>query len=76
MPGIKNLFYSSAPNWAMTLISVLMLADYIGRIEIAASDKGTAYVAFAWAVMLSIWLSTAIYTAWGRNRSKPENRLR
>lgn len=61
MPDFKKWFDTSAPNWIMTLVSIFMLNQYLGLIEIAESDRGDMLTALAWAVMLGIWLSTAIY---------------
>ena len=49
------------PNWIMTLVSIFMLTQYLGLIEIEASDRGDMLVALAWAIMLGIWFATAIY---------------
>jgi hypothetical protein len=61
MPDFKKLFDSPAPNWIMTVVSIFMLTQYLGLVEIAESDRGDMLTALAWAVMLGIWLSTAIY---------------
>jgi hypothetical protein len=43
-----------------------MLLSYIGQIDFSDVDRRTAYVALAWALMLVVWLSTAIYKTWFR----------
>ena len=43
-------------RWLMAGIALLMLISYIN------SDK--VYGIWAWAIMLGIWLSTAIYKCW------------
>ena len=61
MHNFRKWFDSPAPNWIMTVVSVFMLIQYLGLIEVAESDRGDLLTALAWAVMLGIWLSTAIY---------------
>ena len=61
MHSFRKWWESPAPNWIMTLVSIFMLIQYLGLIEIAPSDRGDMLVALAWAVMLGIWLATAIY---------------
>ena len=61
MHRFKKLSDSPMPNWMMTLVSIFMLTQYLGLIEIEASDRGDMLVALAWAVMLGIWFATAIY---------------
>ncbi len=61
MPDFRKWLDNPAPNWIMTLVSIFMMTQYLGLIEIAESDRGDMLTALAWAVMLGIWLSTAIY---------------
>ena len=61
MSSFGKWFDSAIPNWIMTLVSVFMLTQYLGLVEIADADRGDLLIALAWAVMLGIWLSTAIY---------------
>jgi hypothetical protein len=61
MHNFRKWFDSPAPNWIMTVVSVFMLIQYLGLIEVAESDRGDLLTALAWAFMLGIWLSTAIY---------------
>ena len=61
MNKFRKWFDNPAPNWIMTVVSVFMLMQYLGLIEVAESDRGDLLTALAWAVMLGIWLSTAIY---------------
>lgn len=61
MHEFRKWFDSPVPNWIMTVVSVFMLMQYLGLIEVAKSDRGDLLTALAWAVMLGIWLSTAIY---------------
>ncbi len=60
MHRFKKWFDTAAPNWIMTVVSVFMLTQYLGLIEIADSDRADMLTALAWAFMLGIWLSTAI----------------
>ncbi len=61
MPDFRKWLDNPVPNWVMTLVSIFMMTQYLGLIEIAESDRGDMLTALAWAVMLGIWLSTAIY---------------
>lgn len=67
MSGWKQAIESPVPNWAMTGVSVYMLLSYIGQIDFSDIDRRTAYVALAWALMLVVWLSTAVYKTWFRH---------
>lgn len=66
MSDWKRAFDSPVPNWAMAGVSVYMLLSYLDQIDFSAVDRRTATVALAWAVMLVIWLSTAIHKTWFR----------
>ena len=61
MHRFRKFIDTPAPNWIMAAISIFMLIQYMGLVEIAESDRGDMLTALAWAVMLGIWLSTAIY---------------
>lgn len=66
MSDWKRAFDSPVPNWAMAGVSVYMLLSYISQIDFSDIDRRTASVALAWAVMLVLWLSSAIYKTWFR----------
>lgn len=72
MHRFRKWFDSPTPNWIMTAVSIFMLTQYLGLVEIAESDRGDMLTALAWAVMLGIWLSTAIYKT--RTRTTRRNR--
>jgi len=70
MPDLQRFMLSPAPNWIMTVVSVLMLWGYAGRVELVDNSRHTAIVALAWAIMLGIWLATALCrTLAGRTRT-------
>jgi hypothetical protein len=60
MPDFRKWLDNPVPNWIMTLVSIFMMTQYLGLVEIAESDRGDMLTALAWAVMLGIWLATAI----------------
>jgi hypothetical protein len=72
MHRFRKWFDTPAPNWIMAAVSVFMLTQYLGLIEIADSDRADMLTALAWAFMLGIWLSTAIYKT--RIRTTRRNR--
>lgn len=61
MADFRKWLDSPVPNWIMTLVSIFMMTQYLGLVEIAESERGDMLTALAWAVMLGIWLATAIY---------------
>jgi len=57
-------------NWVAACVSALMLILYIQEMLGPEQRPITGYVVFAWALMLAVWLTTAIYKTWFRNGRK------
>jgi len=62
-----------APNRFMSAVSALVLWAYAGNVELLDNSRHMAIVALAWAIMLGIWLATALCkTLAGRTRTQSD----
>ena len=78
MSLIKNrasrLVGLGVPNWAASVVGVVMIVLYLRRAECAGPDPDAAYIAVAWGVILGVSVSTAVHKACQRCRGRGEPR--
>jgi uncharacterized membrane protein len=55
---------SPVHNWIAALVSLGMLILYVQRLVGPDPRPSTPWVTAAWAIMLLIWLASAIYKTW------------
>ncbi len=70
MTRTKRWIDSPSYNWVASCISAVMVALYVEEFLGPEKRPTTGFVLFVWAVMLGLWLTTAVYKTWFRDRKK------
>lgn len=53
-------------NWAGVAVSLTMTLLYLQRLAGPDAEPHTTFVTGAWALMLAVWLASAVYKTWFR----------
>ena len=68
MTGTPRWLRSPGHNWIGVAVSLAMLILYLQRLGAPDPRPSTPWVTAAWAVMLLVWLTSAVYKTWLRKR--------
>lgn len=60
MSKMNEWFKSAALSWAMTLVSIFMVIEYVRQAQVPGSDPDAMYIAIAWAFILGLSLMSGI----------------